>query len=144
MNRTRKMFRCNSSVLLDIHKTHVCLAIFIQKKLYCYNLLIVQHIKLVWNIQEAGNVNLSVAATTALLLGEPLGTINFVAKIIVLLCNLCRAKASPNRRGAGEGGGEVNGLIFITNLWIINTCDVIHPLHIKKAKLSFSLFLVCL
>jgi hypothetical protein len=34
---------------------------------------------------------------------------------------LLTAKASPNRRGADEGGGEVNGLNFITDLWLI-TC----------------------
>lgn len=37
--------------------------------------------------------------------------------------NLCRAEASPYRRGADEGGGEVNVLNFITNLWSINMYD---------------------
>ena len=60
-----------------------------------------------------------------------MGTVSFAAKIIVLVCNLCRAKASPNRRGADEGGGEVNGLNFINNLWIISTCEDLQSIESK-------------
>jgi hypothetical protein len=35
-----------------------------------------------------------------------------IGKNIVLVCNLCSVKASPNRRGADEGGGEVNVLLM--------------------------------
>jgi len=59
-------------------------------------------------LQLIGNVNLSVASATALLLGEPLAMINFYAENIILVSKLCIAKASPNRRGADGGGGEVN------------------------------------
>jgi len=61
---------------------------------------------------------------------------------------LCIAKASPNRRGADEGGGEVNGLNFITNLWIINTCDhkYMHCIRkiFNKGNIGKSYYLVAL